>query len=173
MQTIQFFVKGEPRPKQSFRSTGHGRGYTHPRVKAWQTEVSAEAQNAMRAAGMFNEPLDRDLFVELVFTLGDHRRVDLDNLSKAVLDGMNGIVWTDDRVIVDLHLRKRISANPEETGVSVRVDVTVEMIDIGDGLKVHPAILAAIMDSADEEDFNPWILDSEEGDRLVRQMNSR
>ena len=173
MQTIQFFVKGEPRPKQSFRSTGHGRGYTHPRVKAWQTEVAVEAQNAMRAAGLFNEPLDRDLFVELVFTLGDHRRVDLDNLSKTVLDGMNGVVWTDDRVIIDLHLRKRITTNPEETGVSVRVDVAVEMVDIGDGMKVHPAILAAVLDSADDEEVNPWILDADESARFVRMMNSR
>ncbi|HAR46102.1 MAG TPA: hypothetical protein DCS05_08010 [Nitrospiraceae bacterium] len=120
---IAFFVEGEPRPKQSFRVAGHGRGFTPARVKAWQTDVACEAQRAMREIGRFNEPFDmRLLVVRLIFFLGDHRRVDLDNLSKAVLDGLNGICYDDDRQIVELKLKKTVvSDKNQRLGVNVFV----------------------------------------------------
>jgi Holliday junction resolvase RusA-like endonuclease len=53
------------------------------------------------------------------FDLKDKRRVDLDNLSKAILDACNGIVWVDDKQIIDLHLTKR--TGQEKPGVTVTV----------------------------------------------------
>ena len=37
---------------------------------------------------------------------------DLDNLYKAVTDAMIGLVWTDDSIITDAHIRKRYSDRP-------------------------------------------------------------
>ena len=37
---------------------------------------------------------------------------DIDNIGKAVLDGMNGIVYEDDKFIVDIALKKRYSFTP-------------------------------------------------------------
>lgn len=104
-QSIEFFVPGEPRAKQSFRVSGRGRGFTPARVKAWQADVGWVAQQMMRAKRMM-DPLTGNLIVSLDFQLGNARRVDLDNLSKAVLDGLNGICWEDDRQVFALHLVK-------------------------------------------------------------------
>ena len=47
---------------------------------------------------------------------------DLDNVSKCILDALNGIAYKDDSQIVDLHITKHYSDNP-------RVEVIIEEID--------------------------------------------
>lgn len=51
-------------------------------------------------------PSKNDFIVIINFFLPTKRRKDLDNLSKAVLDGLNGVVWEDDKQVIDIHLRK-------------------------------------------------------------------
>lgn len=46
---------------------------------------------------------------------------DADNVAKAILDAMNGIVYDDDRRVISLHLLKRYAAENEEVGVTVTV----------------------------------------------------
>ena len=118
-EPIEFVVEGEPRAKQSYRASKRGGGYQTARVKGWQADVGWAAQQAMRAIRMM-DPLSCDVFVDLTFHLGDKRRVDLDNLSKAVLDGLNGICWEDDRQVIDLHIRK-IVGQKVDSGVIVRI----------------------------------------------------
>lgn len=43
---------------------------------------------------------------------------DVDNVIKAVNDGLNGVVWRDDALVCELHVRKLYSATP---GVVVEV----------------------------------------------------
>lgn len=52
-----------------------------------------------------HEPDDREYVVELWFWTDGRRdrRADVDNLQKTVLDGLNQIVWNDDRQVVQLH----------------------------------------------------------------------
>lgn len=38
---------------------------------------------------------------------------DLDNYTKLILDSLNGILWSDDRVIVELHTAKYYSSSPK------------------------------------------------------------
>ena len=112
---VTFFVSGCPRPKQSFRYSRHGGGYTPAIVKAWQNEVAWAAKQEMIGDDM----LTGELYVSMTFMLPDRRKRDLDNLSKGVLDAMNGIVFEDDRHVVELHLRKQYSK--EYPGVRVKV----------------------------------------------------
>ena len=42
----------------------------------------------------------------------DPRFGDIDNLIKAVLDALNGLVWKDDRQIVSLFAKKKLSNEP-------------------------------------------------------------
>lgn len=115
---IEFRAEGEPRPKQSFRVVRDGgkvRGFTDKKVKEWQESVAWSARSAM-AGG---EYLDGKVRVELLFELSNKRRVDCDNLSKAVLDSCNGVIWQDDSAVVDLHIRKIVSKTP---GVTVVVE---------------------------------------------------
>ena len=112
---ITFTVDGTPIPKQSYRHSGKG-GYTDPRVKAWQNTVGWAAKSAMSGQDIIDSPCG----AAIEFRLNHGRRVDLDNLSKAVLDGCNKVVWTDDRWVTELHLYKvRDNDNP---GVTVTVE---------------------------------------------------
>ncbi len=105
---LTFAVPGVPVPKQSFR-VGRNGGYRDPRVTAWQEAVAVMAKSAL----MGLPPLQADnLRVDITFHLPDRRRRDIDNLSKAVLDACNGILWVDDKQIHDLHLHKRYGKEP-------------------------------------------------------------
>lgn len=101
---ITIFVEGEPVPKQSFRYTKNGGGFTDPRMKHWQTLVAYKAKEAMQG----KEPIIGETSVRLIFTLSNRRRVDLDNLSKGTMDGLRGIVIDDDSQVVNLHIVKHI-----------------------------------------------------------------
>ena len=115
---ITFFVPGEPRPKQSFRVTGRGRGFTPAAIKAWQSDVGWAAQQCMRALGL-EDPIADSLTVELTFFLKNARRVDLDNLAKCTQDGLNGVVWVDDQQNIRLVLDKYICR--QRQGVLVKI----------------------------------------------------
>lgn len=116
--SITIEVSGEPRPKQSFRYSSRGGGYTAAPVKAWQDTVAWEAKIAMKGMDM----LSGYLSATMIFRLGNKRRVDLDNLSKAVLDAMNGIVYEDDTIVCKLKLYKMV-VKKKDAGVSVVIDI--------------------------------------------------
>ena len=116
---IVIHVKGEPVPKQSFRYTKNGGGFTDPRMKYWQMLVAYRAKEVMQ--GM--DPLIGDTSVRLIFTLSNRRRVDLDNLSKGTLDGLRGIVFGDDSQVVNLHIVKLLKAPGQESVAGVFVAV--------------------------------------------------
>ncbi len=110
---LTLVVEGEPVPKQSYRAAKKG-GYTDPRVKSWQEKIAWQAKLAMQG----NPPTDQEVSMRVIFILGNHRRIDLDNLNKAVADALNGIVYLDDSQITSLHLVKHIKQTP---GVFVQV----------------------------------------------------
>ena len=114
---ILLWVEGKPIPKQSFRYRKGG-GYIAPRVTAWQSIISFHAASYMARCNL--EPFTCPLEVSLKFYLPTRRRVDLDNLSKAVLDAMNQTVYLDDCQIVKLTIEK-IFDRPEYPGVLIEV----------------------------------------------------
>ena len=111
---MRFTVDGNPIPKQSYRAVKGG-GYQPKRVTDWQEHVGWCARTAMGSKDL----ILGDLKVTLRFTRDNKRRVDADNLSKAVLDGMNAIVYADDKQIKELHLFVEYDGEP---GVDVEVE---------------------------------------------------
>ncbi len=111
---IQFWVPGNPIPKQSFRYKKGG-GYQPKRVTEWQEAVGWCAKAAMAGA----EPLEGMLRVELNCKRKNKRGVDVGNLEKPILDACNKIVWEDDVQIVDLRITK--THDKENPGVLVTV----------------------------------------------------
>lgn len=58
-------------------------------------------------------PLSGELKVELVVYFRSKATSDIDNVCKATLDSLTGLLWDDDRQIVELHIYKRQDkANP-------------------------------------------------------------
>jgi len=47
-------------------------------------------------------------------------RADVDNLSKSILDGLNGIAFEDDSQVVDLHVHKRKVKTDERVEIEIR-----------------------------------------------------
>jgi Holliday junction resolvase RusA-like endonuclease len=39
-------------------------------------------------------------------------KADIDNIAKAILDGMTGVAWDDDKQVVSLRVEKTYSASP-------------------------------------------------------------
>lgn len=117
LDSLHFWVDGKPIAKQSTRFDGHGRAHTPPRVKAWQEQVSIAARQAVQ----FHQPISGPVAMKLTFVLPDNHRVDLDNLSKAVCDALNGVIYLDDSQVVNLHLVKVVVKNAPSPGVFVEV----------------------------------------------------
>jgi len=106
MPLVEFFLNGNPVPKQSFRALRQGGGYIDKNVRAWQDQVRLRASAAMQG----RDPSKKWIEVELDFILRHNRRVDLDNLSKGVLDALKEVVYVDDSQIVHLMLHKHSGA---------------------------------------------------------------
>lgn len=109
--------------------------YDPEKVKNFKKELSQLARLHYR-----DEPLDGALEIEVSFyrpvqksiskkerarrLSGEHRptvKPDLDNYIKSTLDALNGILWTDDAYIVDLHAHKYYSDRP-------RIEITVRKL---------------------------------------------
>jgi Holliday junction resolvase RusA-like endonuclease len=78
--------------------------------------VALAARAAMHGAA----PMTGKLMMSVTFYLGNHRRVDCDNLNKAVSDAMQGIVFADDSQVCDLSIIK--NGGCDTPGVSVHVE---------------------------------------------------
>ena len=109
-----FFVPGRPVPKARPRLNRRGHVYTPQPTKAWEALVGWTA----RSVGV--QPLEGEVSIDLEFNLPDRRRVDLDNLIKAVMDGLNGIAWGDDDQVCEIHATKQIDLERQGVQVCVR-----------------------------------------------------
>lgn len=94
---IHFEVAGNPKPKERPRFGKHA-VYTSKKTSEWEKLVKQSANEFMisRNASVLKE---MNLAVVLLFRRQTRQRVDIDNLAKSVLDGMNKIVYEDDTMI--------------------------------------------------------------------------
>ena len=118
---VMFSVDGEAVPKGRPRFTRQGRTYTPAKTKNYEKTVSDAAKQAMGSS----EPLETPVrvYIYVTYTVPASyskkrtedclsglerftKKPDLDNLVKAVTDGMNGVVYQDDSQITELHAKK-------------------------------------------------------------------
>lgn len=138
---IAFFVPGEPKGKGRLRTrivqpkTGKAfvHGYTPSKTVEYENMVRLAAEQVMQGREPIAGPVR--VTVEAIFPLSESaskpkrqrmlagleypRRYDLDNVVKAIFDGMNRIVWNDDKQVVRCFAEKRYG---ERTGVHVCVE---------------------------------------------------
>lgn len=131
MERLVFFVEGDPVPKGRGRimSSGNKRWQVTPaRTRMYEHHVSDIAARAMIDACRL-EPFDGPLYVKLTFWLPRPKSVtrmwpfarpDLDNLTKSVLDGLNGVVFHDDAQVCCMDLAKHYA----DALVGVQVEIT-------------------------------------------------
>jgi len=120
---LAFVVEGRPQPKQRARRGLGGRWFTPRETREFHERVLYAGLHArqllLRTSGRA-WPLDATYRVTCWPTWSDRRRRDLDNLVKAVLDGLNGVLWQDDSQVSDQR-GVRTEPGPERTRVEVEV----------------------------------------------------
>jgi len=139
---VSFVIKGIPKVKQrpvfSTRG-GNVRIYTPKSTSIFENLVK------MKAEEQFKHPLDGSISLAIRFYLPrpqrliwkrkpmpeiySDKRPDIDNLAKAVIDGLNGVAFKDDGQIADLHITKKFHAGDEEPKTIVIVDKVKEDIN--------------------------------------------
>lgn len=128
---IRFTVYGEAKTKGSTTAKyvpGKGRTFTRSpqNTKDWQALVSQVAQGHVP-----EKLLDGPLFASIVFYLPKpknrpayHRypekKPDLDKLVRAVLDGLKGIIYTDDARVVGFDRLQKLFGDPPRVEIAIR-----------------------------------------------------
>jgi len=136
MTIIKFTIPGEPVAKGRARSTvrmGRVAHYTPEKTARYENLVRLAAHQAMSGRAPSDGPIQ--LIVHAFLTipgswsakkqqeaamgrLPPTKRPDLDNIVKAIKDGLNGVAWKDDSQVIHLHAHK-LYGDP-------RVEVTID-----------------------------------------------
>ena len=127
---VYFVVYGTPIGKGRPRATSRGgfvRMYTDAKTLGFEAAVADEARTAMSQWELFDTPMQLQLsaYYPIPKSWSKKKRQlaidgeiypqvkpDLDNVMKAVLDAMNGIVYVDDSQVINLVATKRYSTDP-------------------------------------------------------------
>lgn len=125
-----FEVPGEPIPKARPRASmvnGHATLYTPKKTRSyedrvrqaallhWTREPLRECEITLFACFFLPVPASWSKRKQAAARAGDRNpagKPDLDNLVKAVTDGLNGVVFHDDAAIVETRCAKRYHDNP-------------------------------------------------------------
>lgn len=122
----EIFIPGEPRVKARPRFRvfpGAGKKSSVSTYTPEDTRIAERAvAEAWKALGveMDDDPA-AGYAVECRFIYWNRRAKDLDNLAKAVLDGLNGVAYPDDKQIVSFSASKWRAREASRAGTLVRV----------------------------------------------------
>jgi Holliday junction resolvase RusA-like endonuclease len=102
----RFTVDGEPVSKARARFTGYGsKARTYTPAKTLEAERVVQAAFRQAAPAHVPDP-EATYGVTALFFQGTRQRRDVDNMLKLLLDGLNGVAWTDDNNVVEVSGRK-------------------------------------------------------------------
>jgi Holliday junction resolvase RusA-like endonuclease len=128
---VYFVVTGKPtgkgRPRASTRG-GFVRMYTDAKTLGYEAAIADEAARAMGEMEPFETPMQMQVscYYPIPKSPGPRRskqdavdgelypkvKPDLDNVVKAVLDAINGVVYVDDAQVINLVATKRYATDP-------------------------------------------------------------
>lgn len=130
---VTITVQGDPRGKGRPRF-GHGAVYTDKKTIAFERALAWAAKTEMAGKEPFSGPVSVTIGANMPIPLswsrtahqeaitGQRRpavKPDADNIAKAVLDALNGIVFHDDKQVVEMMVMKKYGVQPS-TVVTVR-----------------------------------------------------
>jgi Holliday junction resolvase RusA-like endonuclease len=124
---VDFTILGEPRVQNGWRV--RWRGVPFPRVydprAREKTLLRKEVKRALVEGGDDlpppTFPIHLKLKVRIKFYAASGHNKDLDNMTKFLLDALEGAIYADDKCIVEMHLSK-------EQSPQARTEVSVEML---------------------------------------------
>lgn len=140
LRPVVFIVPGEPvgkgRPKTSARIAGGKvitRHYTPDKTVNYEAVIALHGGMVMAGRALIEGPVmvEMDIALSIPQSMSKKRKAqalagqlfptkkpDMDNVIKAIYDGLNGVVWKDDVQVVKAVVGKRYGETP---GVRVKV----------------------------------------------------
>lgn len=105
MSGLGFVVPGPPKPWQRAIATGRGKRVTPRGTRDYERAIADAAFAAARLA-QWNPDKGARFAVRILVTPRTRHRADVDNVAKAVLDGITkaGTVWPDDSHVDELRI---------------------------------------------------------------------
>jgi Holliday junction resolvase RusA-like endonuclease len=137
---VAFVVPGEPQGKGRARvgtMGGHARMFTPAKTVAYEGLIAMAARQAMASTPLLEGACAIHITAvcsvpaswskkkraeAIAGVLRPTKKPDADNITKAVCDGLNGVVWTDDVQAVDQRIRKVYGERPELRVTVARID---------------------------------------------------
>ena len=134
---IEFTIDGKVRPKQSFRYTRFGHKYTPKDVKQYARDIQYSfyaKYPTWLPSFLYQKPLKVEIQVYKKISKSFSKTIkqkaitgeirplvkpDCDNISKNILDALNGVVYPDDKQIVELTVKKFYS---ESDYVKIKIE---------------------------------------------------
>jgi Holliday junction resolvase RusA-like endonuclease len=105
----------EPPSANRYWRIARGRPYLSSEAKAYKLEARAIALRS----GVRGLPYPTEALAVTLTWFRGRRAGDLDNRAKVAIDALNGLLWADDRQIVELHLYRQ--DRPKEGGLHLIV----------------------------------------------------
>lgn len=126
---LRFTIDGDVQPQERPRFSRQGKyvnTYDPPKSAKYKKYVSEVASN-YKLDELIDSPikLTIDIYIQIPKSytkkvkqqienkeLLHIKKPDIENLAKGIMDGITGIIWRDDSLVVELHLAKHYSDNP-------------------------------------------------------------
>jgi len=136
MFIVMFEVSGNPKGKGRPRFARRGnfvKTYTDSKTADYEAQIREAATRAMGSTEPLETPTSVYLYIRIPVPASASKtakkamlsggvrptkKPDIDNIAKAYLDSMNGIVYLDDTQVISLHCTKVYSVEP---GVNIMV----------------------------------------------------
>lgn len=126
---VQFEVLGRCQPKQRPRKGKGGHFYTPQATKDYEREVGWAAKLAMKGKKIFTGSVSCKIVIyhKIPASWSAHEKrmaidglrtpkgSDIDNCCKGIFDGLNGVLWKDDRLVTHFNARKAYAIDPKVT----------------------------------------------------------
>ncbi len=128
---LKFTVPGAPygkgRPRVTTRGGKHPTMYTPEKTVNYEGLVATIAQMAMGGMPLIDGAVSvqMDIVCQIPASWSQRKKLqaqngvinpttkpDIDNVEKAIFDGLNGVVWCDDVQVVEVQKRKRYGSTP-------------------------------------------------------------
>lgn len=107
----------------------------------WKGKVATEAKKACSSL-----LIDQDLVITITYYYDGKPKFDVDNICKPICDALNGIVYLDDKQLVERHARLRslegryyLKGVPPEVAIALTIGkefVSIQVTKLGSGIGI-------------------------------------
>ncbi len=99
---MEFNINIKPLSYYMYLTQNKYRKYITKKGRVYKEEIEKILIKSMEDKQIINE--ECKIYIEFYFD--NKRKNDVDNFTKPILDFMSGIVYEDDKLVVDLHIKK-------------------------------------------------------------------